>query len=150
MEPLNEKDVFHWVGRLMEASATLDENIEHCLRACVNPPLVEALTPFLAKLSFHQQVQILQALGVQLYGAQDAEFVELNRWCKLIERIRARRNALVYRVLRNAAEMPGVGDLRAEVTRVDAECIVAVEWARRLELRTGHIVLARSLGDRLL
>ena len=109
------------IGQVMEASARMEAALEGCIRACLALPRPEMLAPLLQKQTFRQQVEILEHTAALLF-----------------ERLRRRRNALVHVLLRRDANLADVGQLRAEVLRLEEECEAADGWTSLLTARIGE------------
>jgi hypothetical protein len=123
------------IGQVMEASARMEAALEGCIRACLAMPRPEMLAPLLQKQTFRQQVEILEHTAALLFERLHPTYIAFRRWLRRLERLRRRRNALVHVLLRRDANLADVGQLRAEVLRLEEECEAADGWTSLLTAR---------------
>jgi len=123
------------IGQVMEASAPMEAALERCIRACLDTPRPEIFAPLLKKQTFRQQVEILEHTAALLFERLHPTYIAFRRWLRRLDRLRRRRNALVHVLLRLDASLADVGQLRAEVLRLEEECEAADGWASLLTAR---------------
>lgn len=123
------------IGQVMEGSARMEVALESCIRACLDTPRPEMFAPLLLKQTFRQQVEVLEETAALLFERHHPTYIAFRRWLRRLERLRRRRNALVHVLLRLDASLANVGQLRAEVVRLEEECEAADGWASLLAAR---------------
>jgi hypothetical protein len=143
MEPREETDLDSLVGKVMTASTALATELERCIRASSGAPCAELLTPLVRGMPFDQQMQKLHELVAELFDSEDPAFVEFERWRRRLNRMQARRDELIPRILQRAASRSDAGELGAELGRIEAEAPIAAQWAVRLKLQTDKVLLTR-------
>jgi len=144
MESRQETDLDSLVGKVMTASTALEMELEHCIRASLGAPCADLLTPLVRGLPFDQQMQKLHELVAVLFPSEDPGFVEFERWRRRLNRMQARRDELMPRILQRTASRSDAGELGAELGRIEGEVGIAVQWAERLQEHAARVVLVRS------
>jgi hypothetical protein len=143
METRQETDLDSLVGKVMTASTALETELERCIRASSGAPCADLLTPLVRGMPFGQQVQKLHELVAVLFDSENPDFIEFERWRRRLNRMQARRDELMPRILQRTASRSDAGELGAELGRIEGEVTIAAQWAERLREQAVKILQVR-------
>jgi hypothetical protein len=144
METRQEMDLDSLVGKVMAASTALETELEHCIRAGSGGPCADLLTPIVRDMPFERQVRTLHELVAVLFRSEEADFAEFERWRRRLNRMQARRDELMPRILQRTASRSDAGELGAELGRIEAEAPIAAQWAQRLQVQAVKVLQVRG------